>query len=179
VPTVPRTVVASWLALSVLLAGCAEAAVVHRQPEAVDDGVQVTGTLGGARVAISEGVPDVTFGDCDPGIEIDEDVCWSARTIDGLTVGMVIENPAVLRAGEEVEVVDVACDLDCDQVTDGVVVEVRWDGQRARAVGGRLEVSEVGERVAADVDLRLPASDRLTGSFNVRELRPEELDGSA
>lgn len=159
---------------ALVLSGCADAAVEHRQPEAVDDGVQVTGTLDGARIAISEGVPDVTFGDCDPGIEIDEDVCWSARTIDGLTVGVVVENPAVLRAGEQVEVVDVDCDLDCDEVTEGVVVEVRWDGQRARAVGGRLDVAEVGERVAADLDLRLPGSDRLTGSFNVRELRAEE-----
>lgn len=158
----------------VLLAGCAESSVVHRQPEANDDGVQVTGTLGGARVAISEGVPDVVFGDCDPGIDIDQDICWSARTIDGMTVGVVVENPAVLVAGETVDVVDVDCDLDCDEVTDGVVVEVRWEGQSARAVGGRLDVTDVGERVAADVDLRLPGSDRLTGSFNVRELRPEE-----
>lgn len=157
-----------------VLTACAEAAVDHRQPEAVDDGVQVTGTLGGARVAISEGVPDVVFGDCDPGIDIDDDICWSARTIDGMTVGVVVENPAVLAAGEVVDVVDVDCDLDCDQVTDGVVVEVRWAGEVARAVGGRLDVAEVGDRVAADLDLRLPNADRLTGSFNVRELRSEE-----
>lgn len=175
--TVRRALVGAAF-VAVVGGGCATASVAHRQAEAVDDGVQVTGTLDGARVAISEGVPDVTFGDCDPGIDIDDDVCWSARTIDGMTVAMVIENPDVLEPGTTVDVVDVDCDLDCDGVTEGAVVAVRWEGREARAVGGRLVVSSVDERVAADLDLRLPGSDGLVGSFNVRELRPEELEGS-
>lgn len=168
------TVLAPVLGLTLVLSGCATASVAHRQAEASDDGVQVTGTLGGSRVAISEGVPDVVFGDCDPGIEIDQDVCWSARTIDGMTVAMVVENPAVLVAGETVDVVNVACDLDCDAVTEGVVVDVRWDGRQVRATSGRLEVGSVDERVSASLDLNLVGGDGLDGSFNVRELRPEE-----
>ncbi len=166
---------AAALVGALLVGGCATASVAHRQAEARDDGVQVTGTLGGARVAISEGVPDVTFGDCDPGIEIDQDMCWSARTIDGMTVAMVVENPDVLVPGETVDVVAPDCDLDCDAVDDGVVVDVRWDGNQVRAVGGQLEVEDVGDRVAARLDLALPDADSLTGRFNVRELRPDEL----
>lgn len=158
-----------------VLSGCANAAVEQRQAEADDDGVQVTGTLGGARVAISEGVPDVVFGDCDPGMEIDQDVCWSARTIDGMTVAMVIENPDVLVAGETVDVVrGDDCDVQCDGVDDGVVVDVRWDGNQARAINGRMEVESVDERVAARIDLDLAGGGSLTGTFNVRELRPGE-----
>ncbi len=173
-PSRRPAVVAVVLAFALALSGCATASVAHRQAEADDDGVQVTGTLGGARVAISEGVPDVVFGDCDPGIEIDQDVCWSARTIDGMTVAMVIENPDVLVAGEAVDVIGDTCDLDCDDVTDGVVVDVRWDGRQVRATSGRLEVGSVDERVSAAVDVNLVGGDGLDGTFNIRELRPEE-----
>lgn len=162
------------VAASLVVSGCATASVAHRQAEAGDDGVQVTGTLGGSRVAISEGVPDVVFGDCDPGIDIDEDVCWSARTIDGMTVAMVVENPDVLAADTVIDIVDDACDLDCDQVTEGAVVDIRWNGQQVRAVSGRLEVSAASERVAAGMDVNLVGGDGLTGMFNIRELRPEE-----
>ncbi|MBY5163089.1 hypothetical protein [Salsipaludibacter albus] len=168
---------ASWVGVvvvAILLAGCATSSTEHRQAEAMDDGVQVTGTLDGARIAISEGVPDVLFGDCDPGFEVDDDVCWSARTIDGMMVSMVIENPDVLVPGETVEVVTSDCVDDCDTVTEGVVVEIRADGRGRRAVDGRLEVERADERVAADFDVTLPDADRLTGSFNVRELRPGE-----
>lgn len=170
----PARFVAVVLAAAMVLSGCTTASVAHRQAEATDDGVQVTGTLGGSRVAVSEGVPDVLFGDCDPGLEIDDDICWSARTIDGLTVAMVVENPDVLVAGETVDVVDSSCDLDCDDVTDGVVVDVRWNGQQVRATSGRLEVGSVDERVSAALDVNLVGGDGLTGMFNIRELRPEE-----
>lgn len=171
-PRRPGVVVVVTAAL--LLAGCATSTAEHRQPEALDDGVQLTGTLGGARVAVSEGVPDVLFGDCDPGFEVDRDVCWSARTIDGMMVTMVIENPDVLVPGETVDVVASDCVDDCEAVTDGVVVEVRADGVARRAVDGRLEVDRADDRVAASFDVTLPDADRLTGTFNVRELRPGE-----
>lgn len=164
---------APLLAAAVGLVGCGEGQAEHRQAEAVDDGVQVTGVLDGSRVAVSQGVPDVLFGDCDPGDGLDEDVCWVARTIDGLSIAFVVENPAVLVAGEVVEVVPDAC-RKCDEVTEGVVVDVRVDGEQRRATAGRIEVREVGERIAADIEVRWPDGDHLVGSFNVRELRPEE-----
>lgn len=158
-----------------LLAGClARQNTGHRQAEADNDGVQVTGTIDGAHVAISEGVPEVTFGDCDAGDGLDQDVCWIARTIDGMQVALVIENPSVLVAGETVAVVGSACGA-CDDVTEGVVVDLRVDGGQRRATNGRLEVTRVDERIAAGVDLRWAGGDQLTGSFNIRELRPEEL----
>lgn len=155
-------------------AACATSSAEHRQAEAIDDGVQVTGTLDGARIAISDGVPEVLFGDCDPGFEVDRDVCWSARTIDGAMVSMVVENPDVLVEGETVEVVRSDCVEDCETVTDGAVVEIRADGRARRAVDGRLDVTSNGERVAARIDLTLPGGDGMTGAFNVRQLRAGE-----
>lgn len=164
------------LAVACLLAvaGCAGSNPAHRQAEAVDDGVQVTGVIDGSRVAISRGVPEVVFGDCDPGDGFDEDICWVARTIDGLNIAFVIENPAVLEAGARVDVVNPGCGT-CDDVTDGVVLEVRVDGTVRRPVRGAMDVVTVpGERVAASFTIDFAGGDELQGSFNVRELRPEE-----
>lgn len=155
-------------------AGCAGSNPDHRQAEAVDDGVQVTGVIDGSRVAISQGVPEVVFGDCDPGDGFDEDICWVARTIDGLNIAFVIENPAVLEPGARVDVVAADCGA-CDDVGDGVVLEVRVDGTIRRPVEGAMDVVTVpGERVAASFTTEFAGGDELQGSFNVRELRPEE-----
>jgi hypothetical protein len=145
----------------------------HRQPEAVDDGVQATGVLGGSRVAIASGAPEVSFRDCDGGDGLDEDICWVARTVDGMQVAFVIENPAVLVEGQTLQVRDDACGH-CDDVTDKVVVDIRVNGQQRRATGGTMTVLDVGERIAARFRLTFPGGDDLTGSFNVRELRPGE-----
>ncbi len=162
------------LAAATLLAGCATSNPNHRQAEAVDDGVQATGVIDGSRVAISRGVPEVVFGDCDPGVGVDADICWVARTIDGLSIAFVIENPALLAPDVRLDVVDSTCE-DCDDVTDGVVVDLRVDGETRRATTGWVEVAAVpGERAAAAFDLGFPDGDALRGSFNVRELRPEE-----
>lgn len=160
------------LLLAVLLLGCGGTGIPQRQPEAVDDGVQATGQLGGARVAISDGNPETNLRDCDPQTP-DEDVCWIARTIDGLTVVFVVENPGALVAGEDLPVRARDCDT-CDDVTDVAVVELRVDGTQRRASAGRLEVREAGDRYAAGFDVRFPDGDALTGSFNIRELRPDE-----
>jgi hypothetical protein len=169
-----RGLLAAALVPLVLMAGCATSNPTHRQAEADDDGVQATGVLDRSRVAISRGVPDVVFGDCDPGDGLDRDICWVARTIDGLRIAFVIENPAVLEEGATLPVLDSDC-VNCDDVTDGVVVEVRVDGEARRPVEGSLEVRAVpGERAAADFEAIFRGGDELRGSFNVRELRPEE-----
>ncbi len=166
----PRIVTAL---LAVVLAGCASSGVPQRQPEALDDGVQATGRLDGRQVAISDGAPETNLVDCDPQTP-DEDVCWIARTIDGLTVTFVIENPGALVPGEQLRVRDSTCAA-CDDVTDQAVVDLRIDGEQRRATGGRLRVREAGDRYAASFDIRFPDGDRLTGEFNIRELGPDEI----
>ncbi len=158
--------------LALLLAGCASTGLPQRQPEAVDDGVQATGRIDGQRVAISDANPDTNLTDCDPQ-EPDEDVCWIARTIDGVTIVFVIENPGALVAGEDIPVGARDCET-CDDVTDVAVVELRVGGEQRRASGGRLQVREVGDRYAAGFDVRFPNADVLTGSFNIRALAPGE-----
>lgn len=166
----PGRVVAA--ALAVVLAGCASSSLPQRQPEALDDGVQATGRLGGQRVALSDGGPETNLVDCDPNTP-DEDVCWVARTIDGLSIAFVIENPGALVAGETIPVRDDDC-TDCDDVTDHAVVDLRVDGEQRRATRGRLEVRQVGDRYAAAFDVRFPDADALTGEFNIRQLAPDE-----
>lgn len=167
----PRRLVTAVLA--VVLMGCASSSLPQRQPEALDDGVQATGRLDGRRVAVSDGSPETNVVDCDAQ-ELDADVCWIARTIDGLTIAFVIENPAALVPGETLRVRDDDCDT-CDDVADHAVVDLRVDGEQRRATSGRLEVRQVGDRWAARFDVRFPDADALTGVFNIRELAPDEL----
>lgn len=169
-----RRPIAACTVLALVLLGCASPNVPQRQPEAVDDGVQATGRLDGRRVAISDGAPETNLTDCDPGGLPDDDVCWIARTIDGVTVAFVVENPAVLAADETVRVRDGDCDT-CDDVRDHAVVDLRVDGTQQRATSGRLAVQQVGERYAADFEVRFVSGDALTGSFNIRQLAPDEL----
>lgn len=165
------------LACLALLGGCVVPDAGEggqRQPEAGgDDGVQASGTLDQRRISISNGAPDVIIGDCDPGIDLDEDVCFVTRTIDGDTIAFVIENPAVLVVGETIPIVDDGCDL-CDDVTAGVVVDLRLNGAVRRVEAGRIDVIETGERYAGDFRLDFANGDRMTGSFNVRAFLPGE-----
>jgi hypothetical protein len=171
---IPGLVPGLVVGLALLVTACVTPeGSTHRQPEAVDDGVQVTGVLGGSRIAIASGAPEVSFRDCDGGDGLDDDVCWVARSIDGLTLAFVIENPAVLVAGEAIPVRDDPCDH-CDDVTDKVVVDIRVNGEQRRATGGTMTVIEIAERIAARFRLTFPGGDDLTGTFNVRELRPGE-----
>lgn len=163
--------VAACALFGLLAAGCASSGVGQRQPEAVDDGVQATGRLDGARVAISDSSPETSLTDCDPGIETDEDVCWIARTIDGTTIAFVIENPGALVPSERIDVRADDCDA-CDEVRDHAVVELRVEGQSRRASGGHLVVGQVGQRYAARFDVRMPDGDGLNGRFNIREPVP-------
>lgn len=168
-----RRRLACWTTLAVVLVGCASPNVPQRQPEAVDDGVQATGRIDGRRVAISDGAPETNLTDCDPGGLPDQDVCWIARTIDGVTIAFVVENPGALAAGQAIQVRDADCDT-CDDVRDHGVVDLRVDGAQQRATRGRLEVRQVGQRYAADFDVRFRGGDMLTGSFNIRQLGPGE-----
>ena len=155
------------LVLVVALAGCVSSDESQRQAEVPDDGLQATGILDGSRIAISRGGPEVVDGDCDANDGIDRDLCLRVRTIDGVSLNLVIENPDALVAGERLEVRPDPC-TQCDDVRDHAVVRIRTDGGTRQAEGGHLTPSLVGARVAAEFDLRLPNGDRLTGSFSVR-----------
>lgn len=156
------------LAAWVLLVGCGEQEVTQRQASSPDEGIQATGRIDGQRVAISYGDPEVVSRDCDPNEGLDEDVCLVFRTIDGMSLNLVIENPGVLRPRTTVEAGPDDCAGDaCDAITDHVVVELRVDGEPLRATGGRLEVDQAGARLSASFDLRFPGGDELNGRFDV------------
>lgn len=166
-----RRVMLGVLLAALVLSGCEEGDDVQLpvdtvQPESGEDGIQATGLLDGSRVAISRGYPTVVVGDCDANDGLDEDVCIVARTIDGISVTMVIENPDVLVPGETVEA-GVRCSVDCDDVTEGAVVEFRIDGEVRQVQRGTFTVEQAGPRWVADFDLELPFGDGLQGSFDV------------
>lgn len=157
------------LVLTVLAAGCWSSTAQTPQPRDGRSGLQLTGTLAGRQLAVSDGAPQLTVGDCDPDVGGDADICAIADDIDGQLVVVVIENPGVLRAPATLPVVDPSCGDACDEVTDGVVVDVQLGtGPRVRARGGRLELTVLQPfvRYAGDVRLQL-ASGSLSGSFDL------------
>lgn len=167
-PPPPRRRRLAALALVLLAAtGCAGSDESQRQPEVPDDGLQATGVLDGRRVAISRGEPGVVHGDCDANDGADRDLCLRVRTIDGVDVNVVIENPDALGPGRRLEVRPDACGH-CDDVGDHAVVRLRTDAWTRQAESGHLTPSLVGDRVAAEFDLRFRDGDRLTGAFSVR-----------
>lgn len=164
-----RPLLAAVLA-ALLLGGCVDGeGAQQQQPSGTDDGLRATGLLDGARVAISRGNPIVVDGDCDPNQGLDEDLCILVRTIDGLELNLVVENPALLVPGAVLEVDERDCgDTGCDDVDDVLVLELRVDGVPRPVERGRVEVSQADdERVAAQFDLFLSAGDRLTGEFDI------------
>lgn len=115
------------------------------------------------------------LGDCDPEDGPDEDLCIEARTIDGLEVTLVVENPVALVAGTTVPVGRATCVDGCDG-REGVVIarlEV-GDDDVVEVIGGSFDVARVDDRFVADFDLRLPFNDSLRGSFDVAERLPVE-----
>lgn len=154
------------LLLAVLVVSCVDPEVAQRQPVSMADGLQVTGQLDGHRLAVSDGEPEVALGDCDAPDGVDEDLCIVARTIDGATLSLVIENPALLVEGESFAVS--SCEGHCDDHVAGVVIEVRLDGTTRRASGGAVDVITTGSRWAAEFRARFGAGDSLAGSFDVR-----------
>lgn len=158
-------------ACALLLGACEDGDAVPTpvdvvQPASRDEGIQATGLLDGSRIAVSRGNPTVVVGDCDANDGLDEDLCILFRTIDGISINLVIENPAVLVPGETVPA-GVDCDFGCDEVTEGAVVELRIDGDTRSVERGSLTVREAGPRWIADFDLVLPFGDELSGTFDV------------
>lgn len=156
-------------AAAVLSVGCGTEAV-QRVPVASDDGIQLTGTLGGQQIHVSDGEPEVVLGDCDPNDGLDEDLCIVTFTIDGAPLALVVENPAALVAGERLAVVAPAgagCLPHCDDLTDRVVIEVRRGQQRQFATSGSVVVRGADPRWAATFVLGF-GHGRVSGAFNVR-----------
>lgn len=159
---------AAAVAVLVLLPACAGSEMLQAQPEVPEQGLQATGRLAGARVAISSGEPDVLLGDCDPGDGPDSDLCVVGRTIDGLRVTLVVENPELLVAGQRLPVRLSDCEaVACDAVREHLVVDLRVEDRTTRASDGALDVRRADDRHAAELDLRFPGGDRLTGHFDV------------
>ena len=164
-----RTRLVAVALLALLGTGCVDGEGAQQaQPVSGQDGLRATGVLDGARIAISRGSPTVVLGDCDPNDGLDRDLCLLVRTIDGLQLNLVVENPDALVAGEQLPIGERECgDTGCDGITDVAVVFVRVDGRQLPVEGGRLEVEQAGPRYAAAFDLRLPNGERLTGDFDV------------
>jgi len=164
-----RTRLVAVALLALLGTGCVDGeAAQQAQPVSGQDGMRATGVLDGARIAISRGSPIVVLGDCDPNDGLDRDLCMLVRTIDGLQINLVVENPDALVAGEELPIAERACgESGCDEITDVAVVILRVDGRELPVQGGRVDVREAGPRYAAEFDLRLPDAERLTGDFDV------------
>lgn len=157
--------------LALLLAGCVESGG-QRGPVSAADGLQLTGTLEGHRVAVSDGEPEVTYGDCDPADGRDVDLCIIARTVDGQQLGVVFENPDALLPGSTITVATRRCvPADCDTTTDVLLIEVRVDGRRLVASGGSVTVREAGRRWAGELLLRFADGSALSGDFDVRSAR--------
>lgn len=163
-----RRVPCALLLVSLLAAGCWSSAQTV-QPRDGRAGLQLTGTVDGDQLAVSDGAPRLVVGDCDPDVAGDTDVCVIADDINGQLVVLAVENPAVLQSGASLPVVDPGCGQRCDDVTDAAVVDLQLGtGDRVRATGGRIELDTVEPfvRYAGDVRLEFP-SGRVSGSFDV------------
>ncbi len=154
-----RTFLAA-LAAALIVVACGPEPI-QRQPVSADDGVHATGRLGDRQVHVSFGEPEVLLGPCAARRRPDEDsLCIAAKTIDGDTFGLIVENPSALRGGERVPV-----DSDCPN-DDCALVELRRGDARFEAEHGELVVTNAGERYAARFVLRV-GTGTVTGAFDV------------
>lgn len=149
--------------------GCGDQELQQQQAVAPDDGLQLTGRIGGAQLSVSYGAPDFQITDCDPDDGSDFDWCLRARSIDGADVVLVFENPAAFVPGTTVDVDFDRCGR-CDDITDHGVVEVRVAGESRRATDGSVEVVEAGPRYIVEFRLRFDDGGSINGSMNVRPL---------
>lgn len=164
-----RRLLAVLFTCVVALTACADEEA-QRDPVGPDDGLQVSGQLFNKRYAVSDGEPEVVFGDCDAIDGRDQDLCVIARTLDGQNFGVVFENPDALRPGEALPVSDLNCVAEeCDAHRDSILVEVRVDGQPLKATGGTVTVNEVGPpRWSGELVIRFADGGGLSGTFNIR-----------
>ena len=155
--------------LVMLLSGCWSTPAQTVQPREGRAGLQLAGSVQNRQLAVSDGSPQLNVGDCDPDAAGDADVCVIADDIDGQLVVLVFENPDVLRSDVSLPVVDPGCTDGCDDVTDGVVVELQLGtGPRLRARDGRVDLRRVEpfSNYVGDLRLDLP-SGSVSGSFDV------------
>jgi hypothetical protein len=168
------------LILLVLLTGCGETpGDVLPNPRDGRSGLQLAGQAGGRQIVVNDGLPVLNASDCDVNEGPDRDLCILTRDINGQAFRLIIENPGVLEEGADLPIRDVPCDdpLDCDEVTDAVIVDVQFGtDERQRAVSGRMTIEVVvpQTRYRGALDLRLPDGGNLTGRFDLVP-RPEEI----
>ncbi|MGH8907192.1 MAG: hypothetical protein ACRD0K_11860 [Egibacteraceae bacterium] len=172
----PWRICAAAAVAAALAAGCRAApAGSPSQPRDGRAGLQLTGRIEGRSIAVTQGLPRLETGDCDPNSGGDRDVCFASRTIDGTAFVLVFENPDVLEPGTyDVEARPCPRPTDCDSVTDVAIIDVQLGtGDRIRAVGGTLtvELVEPLQRYRGSVLLDLPDG-TLSGDFDVVP-RPE------
>lgn len=140
------------------------------QPRNGRAGLQVSGTVAGSQVAVSDGSPDLIVGDCAVVGGAADDVCVVARDLRGGEVTLAVRNPDVLVEGETVPVEDPGCaGSACDDVTDAAVVDVLvGEEYQRRAESGTLTLTAVQEPVHYAGRLRLHLPDGvLSGHFDV------------
>lgn len=147
---------------ALLLSACPEGG--QRAPAAPDDGLQLTGQLRGAQVNVSDGEPEVLYGNCRPTEGRQVNLCIAAHTIDGDSLGLVVDNPEVLRRDA---VLPVRASCPAPGCSGVALVEVRRGAQRFRVTDGTLAVTQAGPRYAASFTLRF-SEGTLNGSFDVR-----------
>ena len=173
------TVLCLLLAVLVLPACGETPGDVLPDPRDGRSGLQMSGRVGDRPIAVSDGLPDVNFGDCDVAEGNDRDLCVVTEDISGELVVLIFENPDVLVEGERLPIDDAACEArrDCDEVTDVAIVDVAVGSatDRVRAVSGQvtIEVAVPLSRYRGSFDLRLPEG-TLTGTFDLIP-RPDEL----
>ena len=145
------------------------------EPRDGKSGLQLSGTIDGRQFVVNDGAPVLRLGDCDVNDGTDTDLCFFSRELDGGFLGVVMENPAVIEV-TTLPVVDPPCvSPHCDDVTDGIVVELQFapGAPRTRATGGDVvfTVVEDGGRYSGRLNLTFPDG-RISGAFEVVP-RPE------
>lgn len=166
---------------ALLVLGCGESpGDVLPNPRDGRSGIRLSGQLADRQLAVSDGLPQINFTDCDVAEGPDDDFCILTDDVNGELIIIVFENPDALVEGVTLPVADPDCGdaAACDDVADVAIVELQFgpDTERIRAVSGELaiEVAVPGERYRGDLRMRLPDGSNLTASFDVVP-RPEEI----
>lgn len=160
---------AALVALAVAACGTGERPQTP-QPREGRAGLQLSGTVGGSQVAVSDGSPDLILGDCDVVGGPAYDLCAVSRDLRGAPVVLTVRNPDALREGETLPVENPGCTgQGCDAITEVAVVDVLLGEERPqRAAGGMLVLTAVedGRRYAGRLRLELPDG-VLSGHFDL------------
>jgi hypothetical protein len=158
-----------WAVRALLLAAAVVALAacgpepIQRQPVSSDDGLHLSGRLGGDQVHVSVGEPEVVLGTCTPERPDARELCIAARTLAGELFGLVVINSEHLVAGETLPVRASCPPEGCAAVA---LVEIRRGTDRIQVDGGELRVSADGPRYAARFTLRV-GTGTMTGAFDV------------